>query len=71
MRLVAIGLGLGLVAAGLTTRLIASLLFGVGALDPAVFVGVTVLFALVAMAACLVPSWRASRIDALVALRTD
>jgi predicted permease len=71
MRLVAIGLGLGLLAAGLTTRLIASLLFGVGALDPAVFVGVTVLFASVAMAACLVPSWRASRIDALVALRTE
>jgi putative ABC transport system permease protein len=40
-------------------------------LDPYVFGGVTLLFAVVAALACLVPSWRASRIEALVALRSD
>lgn len=71
MRLVVIGLVLGLAAAAAGSRALASLLYDVKPLDPLVFGGVTVLFAIVAALACLVPSWRASRIDALVALRSD
>ncbi len=69
--LVALGLGLGLAAAAGATRLIRQLLFGVGALDPAVYVGVAAAFAIVAALACLGPSLRASRIDPLVAFRAD
>lgn len=71
MRLVAIGLVIGLAAAAAGGRALTSLLFDVKPLDPFVFGAVTVLFAVVAALACLVPSWRAARIDALVALRTD
>ena len=71
MKLVAIGLGIGLLAAAAGSRALTSLLYGVEPLNPAVFAGVTALFAVVAMLACLVPSWRASRIEALVALRVD
>lgn len=71
MKLVALGLGLGLAVAAAGARLLASLLYEVEPLNPAVFGGVTVLFALVAVFACLLPSLRASRIDPLVALRTD
>jgi predicted permease len=71
MRLVAIGLAIGLVAAAAGSRALTSLLYGVEPLNPTVFAGVAVLFAVVAVLACLVPSWRASRIEALVALRAE
>ena len=71
MRLVVIGLVIGLGAAAAGGRALASLLYDVKPLDPVVFGGVTILFAGVAALACLVPSWRASRIEALVALRSD
>jgi putative ABC transport system permease protein len=71
MRLVFIGLVIGLAAAAAGSRALASLLYDVKPLDPVMFGGVTVLFAIVAALACFVPSWRASRIDALVALRSD
>ena len=71
MKLVAIGLAIGLGIAAVGGRALSTLLFDVKPLDPIVFGGVTILFALVAVLACLVPSWRASRIEALVALRTD
>ena len=71
LRLVALGLGLGLLAAAGVARLIQSLLFNVGLLDPLVYGGVAFLFAVVAAFACLVPALRASRIDPLVALRAE
>ncbi len=71
MKLVVIGLVIGLSVAALGGRALASLLYNVQPLDPLVFAGVPVLFAIVAALACLVPSWRASRIDAIVALRSD
>ena len=70
-RLVAIGLALGLAAAVAVARLIESLLFNVTPLDPAVYVGVLVLFSAVAAIACLLPSMRASRIDPVVALQSQ
>jgi ABC-type antimicrobial peptide transport system permease subunit len=71
VQLVAIGLVIGLAGAAGAARLIQSLLFNVQPLDPLVFGGVAALFTLVATFACLLPSLRASRIDPLLALRSD
>lgn len=71
LQLVAIGLVLGLTAAAGVAWLIRTLLFSVPPLDPLVYSGVAVLFTLIGVAACLLPSLRASRIDPLVALRTE
>jgi predicted permease len=71
LKLVAIGLVLGIAGAAGAARLIQTLLFGIAPLDPSVYAGVAVLFTIVAALACLLPSVRASRIDPLVALRTD
>ena len=71
LKLVALGLVAGLAIAAGTAQAIQTLLFNVQPLDPLVYAGVATLFAGVAALACLVPSLRASRIDPLVALRTD
>jgi putative ABC transport system permease protein len=71
MRLVAVGLGIGLAASAAGSRLLSSLLYQIEPLDPAVFGGVTVLFSIVAVFACLLPSLRAARIDPIIALRAE
>ena len=71
LELVAIGLVLGLAGAAGAARLIQTLLFDVRPLDPIVYAGVAVLFTVVAALACLLPSLRASRIDPLIALRSE
>jgi putative ABC transport system permease protein len=71
MTLAAIGILLGFGSALSLTRLMASLLFGVGASDPLTFGVVAVLLAGTALAACLVPAWRAMRVDPVVALRME
>jgi hypothetical protein len=71
LRLVAIGLALGPATAAGATRLIATLLYNVQALDPLIYGGVAVLFTVIAVLACLIPPLRASRIDPLVALRSE
>jgi len=71
MRLTALGLGLGLVVALAGSRLLESLLFEVGANDPATFLGVCGFLALVSLAASLVPAVRAARVDPLLALRGE
>jgi ABC-type antimicrobial peptide transport system permease subunit len=53
------------------TRLMASLLFGVGAADPATFAGVTTLMIAVALMACAAPAWRATRVQPAVVLRNE
>jgi putative ABC transport system permease protein len=71
MRLVLLGVALGLAGALALTRVLTSVLFGVGATDPWTFVAVALLLGLVALAACWLPARRATRVDPMVALRSD
>jgi putative ABC transport system permease protein len=69
--LVGVGLAIGVVAALGGARAIRGRLYEVGASDPATFVGVILFFSLVALVACLLPSWRAWRVDPTVAFRAE
>ena len=71
MRLVAVGVVVGLASASGLTRVIAGFLFGVEALDPATFVAVPMTLAAVALCAVAVPARRASRLDPVLALRGE
>jgi predicted permease len=71
MTLVGISLVLGLAGAFAATRLLSSLLFGVGAADPGTFAGIVVLVSVVAFVAAWLPARRASRVDPIIALRTE
>jgi predicted permease len=71
MALVAVGLGIGLTCAWALTRSLRALLFQVTPTDPMTFAAVAVLLACAALVACYVPARRASRIDPLVALRSE
>lgn len=62
---------IGLAAALFCTRLLAGFLYGVPRIDPLTFLLVPALLALAALAACLIPSWKASRIDCMNALRHE
>jgi predicted permease len=70
-RLVGVAVAVGLVGALAATRLLSSQLFGVQPHDAVTFVGVTTLLSSVALLACYIPARRASRVDAMEALRTD
>jgi putative ABC transport system permease protein len=71
IKLAGIGLGIGLAAAFVLARLMASLVFGVSASDPLIFILVPASLAAVAAAACLIPARRAMRVDPIVALRYE
>ena len=66
-----LGLGVWLVASTAITRSLATLLYEVSPLDPAVFLGVSLLLSGAALTASLVPALRATRVDPIVALREE
>ena len=71
MRLVAAGVAIGIFAAIAMSRLVASLLFGVGATDPLTFAAVTSVMLGVSLAACLAPAARAVRMEPSLVLRNE
>ena len=70
-RVVLIGAAIGIVAALLSTRTMSTLLYGVKALDPVVFVAMSLMMLGIGMLASYLPARRASRVDPIVALRSD
>ena len=71
LALTGIGVAIGLATALALTRLMNTLLYGVGASDPLTYLGIAVLLAAVAVLACWMPAQRAARVDPMVALRGD
>jgi putative ABC transport system permease protein len=71
LSLTAVGFVIGLVGGAVASRSLVSLLFNTSRLDPLTYVGVGAILILVAMMACWVPAWRASRVDPAGALRTQ
>ena len=71
MRLVMLGLVLGLLAAAGAAQAMTSLLYSVTPIHPLLYTAVTAIFSVIAALACLIPARRAARIDPILALRYD
>jgi predicted permease len=70
-RLTLLGLLLGLAGAVCLTHLLRNFLHGVSPFDPATFLVVSALLALISLAACGIPAWRAARVEPMIALRQE
>ncbi len=70
-KLVGLGLAAGLLLSFFLSRVLANVLFGLSGYDPLTYGGVLLVLTLVALAACLIPARRATRVDPLVALRYE
>jgi putative ABC transport system permease protein len=70
-KLVAIGLGAGMMASLMLVRVTTAMLYGVGPFDWVTWVAVTLLFIAVALPACWLPALRATKVDPMKALRSE
>jgi putative ABC transport system permease protein len=71
IQLILFGVAIGVAAAFGLSRMLASMLYGVSSTDPRIFLSVTTLLVVIALAACLIPARRAMRIDPMAALRHE
>jgi putative ABC transport system permease protein len=71
LRLTAVGVGVGLLAALLGSQAIGTMLFGISRLDPVTYLGVIALLVAVSMVASGAPAWRAARVDPATVLREE
>ncbi|HVM76238.1 MAG TPA: ABC transporter permease [Candidatus Saccharimonadales bacterium] len=71
MALAVTGVAIGLFASFLLTRVLESQLYGVSATDPLTFIAIPSILLLVALAAVVIPAWRASRTDPMLCLRSE
>lgn len=71
LTLVLTGIAIGICGASALTRLMATMLYGVNAQDPVTYASVAILFAAVALAACWIPSYNASQLDPITALKYE
>jgi predicted lysophospholipase L1 biosynthesis ABC-type transport system permease subunit len=71
MKLVVLGIIIGVPAALAVTQVMKSLLFGLSSIDPATYVAVTLLLAAAAFLACWIPARRAAKVDPMIALRYE
>ena len=71
LKVILAGILIGVIAALALTRLLSSMLYGIGTTDPLTFGGVSLLLTLVALVACCAPAWRAMRLNPLMALHRE
>jgi putative ABC transport system permease protein len=71
LRLVGIGLALGLLVAAVSSRVLAWALYGIAPTDPSTYAIVAALFVIVAVVSCLLPALKAARVDPTVALKAE
>ncbi|HEU5334712.1 MAG TPA: FtsX-like permease family protein, partial [Terriglobales bacterium] len=71
MKPTALGLAIGLAGALALGRVVSKLIYGVSPADPATFAAVSVLLVAVALAASVIPAWRATRVEPVKTLREE
>jgi putative ABC transport system permease protein len=71
LKIVLIGVALGLVAAYILTRLLSNLLYGITATDPSIFVAMSLLIIIISVLASYIPARRAAKVDPMIALRSE
>jgi putative ABC transport system permease protein len=71
LKVVLIGVALGLVGAYILTRVLSNLLYGISVTDPSTFVSMSLLLIIIALLASYIPARRATKVDPIIALRSE